>query len=110
MTRSIILLYAALSLLCACAKEAPHLPPSRMAPILVDLHVADAYSSMIRDSLHPNREKNYDSLARWTTQIFARHGVTMQAFNKSMDWYRDHPVELDSLYASVIPMLEKEKK
>lgn len=84
--------------------------PARMAPILADLHVADAYSTLVRDSLHPNREKNYDSLAKWTTQIFARHKVTMQDFNRSMDWYRDHPVELDSLYASVIPILEKEKK
>ena len=84
--------------------------PEKMAPILADLHIADAYSGMLRDSLHRSREKNYDSLALWTTQIFARHGTTTQEFNKSMEWYRDHPTELDTLYAHVIPILERNRK
>ena len=96
--------------LAACSKEAPHLPPERMAPILADLQVADAYSSLVRDSTHSNTEKNYDSLAVWTAGIFTRHGVTMEEFNASMNWYRDHPVELDTLFANVIPLLEKQRK
>jgi hypothetical protein len=105
-----ILFCFVLLLLSACKKDAPPMTPSRMAPILADLHVADAYSSLVRDSLHPNAEKNYDSLAGWTAQIFKKHGVSLQEFNKSMDWYRDHPVELDSLYAAVIPIIEKSRK
>ena len=84
--------------------------PGQMAPILADLHIADAYSGVLKDSLRQTRAKDYDSLALWMAQIFVRHGVTMQEFNKSMDWYRDHPLELDSLYASVIPILEKNVK
>src|SRR5690349_18629820 len=99
-----------LGCLTACKKEEPHLPPSRMEPILADLHVADAYSTMVRDSLHPNGEKNYDSLAVWTSQILARHKVSLQDFNQSMDWYRDHPVELDSVYARSIQLLEKHNR
>lgn len=110
MRRGFLFSCLALSLLSACRREVPHMSPEKMAPILADLHIADAYSGMLRDSLNRNREKNYDSLARWTSRIFARHGITMQEFNKSMDWYRDRPLELDSLYASVIPILEKNKK
>jgi len=110
MRRSCILFCCLIGLLSACSKEAPHMSPSRMAPILADLHLADAYSILVRDSLHPNAEKNYDSLAGWTAQIFKKHSVSLQEFNKSMDWYRNHPVELDSLYASVIPILEKTRK
>ena len=109
MRRSIIFC-SVLFLVSACKKDEPHMSPSRMAPILADLHIADAYSNLVRDSLHPNAEKNYDSLAKWTAQIFKKHGTSKQDFNKSMDWYRDHPVELDSLYAAVIPVIEKARK
>jgi hypothetical protein len=110
MRRVLLVSGFALSLFCSCKREIPHMPPKQMAPILADLHIADAYSGLLKDSLGLSRAKDYDSLARWTAQIFARHGVTMQEFSKSMDWYRDRPVELDSLYASVIPILEKTKK
>lgn len=110
MIRRIILACGLLSLLAACDKSEPHMPPQRMAPIIADLHLADAWSTMVRDSLYPTADKNYDSLAKWTAEIFARHGVTKDEFNRSMDWYRDHPVELDTMYAHIIPMLEKQKK
>ena len=72
------------------------MPPERMGPLIADLHLADAWSSLVRDSLNPGADKNYDSLARWTAEIFKRHGVTREEFSQSMDWYRDHPVQLDA--------------
>ena len=105
MKHCIVLLCCAMYILVGCKQDAAHMPQSRMAPILADLHLADAYSSLVRDSLHPNAEKNYDSLAKWTTQIFAKYGVTRQSFNQSMDWYRDRPADLDSLLAATIPLL-----
>ena len=110
MRRRSILFACLICLLSGCAKNEPHMSPSRMAPILADLHVADAYSSIVRDSLHPNGEKNYDSLAGWTAEIFRKHSISREDFNKSMDWYRNHPVELDSLYAAVVPLIEKDRK
>jgi len=86
-----------------------HLSPTVMAPVLAELHIADAYSGLLKDTLHHSGEKNTDSLAQWSARIFARHHISMSEFNQSMDWYRDHPQELDSLFASVIPILEKEK-
>ena len=87
-----------------------HLPPEELAPILADLHLADAYSGIIRDTLRPAVGKNYDSLAVWTRSILGRYHVTQQEFSQSMDWYRDRPLELDSLYAQVIPILEQSRK
>lgn len=98
-----------LLLLSSCKKPSEHLPPGTMAPILAELHVADAYSTLLHDSTGKNALKNYDSLAVWTSGIFARHHITMEGFNKSMDWYRDRPQELDSLFAQVLPILEKMK-
>ena len=109
MRRSIVV-FGILCLLAACKKEeVAHLPPERMIPILTDLHLADVYSNMVRDTLHPNGEKNYDSLAIWTKQIFGKYKITQKEFVKSLDWYRDRPVELDSLFAAVLPELEKAK-
>ncbi|MBS1643937.1 MAG: DUF4296 domain-containing protein [Bacteroidetes bacterium] len=90
-------------------KTTAHLPPEQMVPILADLFIADAYSATLQDSLHKNELKNYDSLAKWTEHILARHQLTMTSFNQSMDWYRDRPNELDSLFARMIPFLDSMK-
>lgn len=87
-----------------------HLSPEELAPVLADLHMADAYSGMLRDSSHPVIGKNYDSLAVWTKSILAKYHIGQKEFNQSMDWYRDRPLELDSLYAKVIPILNQNKK
>lgn len=94
----------------ACKRgQLGHLPPEEMAPILADLHLADAYSGILHDSTRAVVGKNYDSLAVWTTAILAKHHITQKEFNQSMDWYRDRPVELDSLYMKVIPLLDKQR-
>src|ERR1044071_5446134 len=94
----------------SCRREDSHLSSKQLAPILADLHIADVYSGMVKDDAHPNGGKNYDSLAVWTKSILARYKVTQQEFNQSMDWYRDRPLELDSLYANVLPILGRNRK
>src|ERR1043165_6061183 len=83
----------------SCRHETSHLSPGELAPVLADLHIADVYSGMINDATHSRLGKNYDSLAVWTKSILARYHITQKEFNQSMDWYRDRPLELDSLYA-----------
>jgi hypothetical protein len=106
----VVVLFFTVLLIAACKRESPHLSPEKMVPILADLHLADAYSGIIRDTLKPNLGKNYDSLAVWTKSILAAHKVSEKEFNQAMDWYRDRPEVLDSLYAKVIPFLERNKK
>jgi len=94
---------------CKRAQLGGHLSPEEMAPILADLHMADAYSGILHDSTRAVVGKNYDSLAVWTKAILAKHHITQKEFNQSMDWYRDRPVELDTLYMRVIPILNKQR-
>ena len=107
----VLVLFFTIIFISACKRvEHAHLPPEKIAPILADLHLADAYSGIIRDTLTPSLGKNYDSLAVWTRAILAKHHTTEKEFNQSMDWYRDRPEVLDSLYAKVIPILEHNRK
>ncbi len=111
MSKGRVIIIIALALLAACKKQTrAHMPQAQMVLILADLHLADAYSGMIRDTAKPTLGKNYDSLALWTRSILAKHHCTQQDFSSSMDWYRDHPDELDSLYARIVPILEYSKK
>lgn len=106
----VVVLFFIVIIWSACRREAPHLPPEQMAPILADLHLADAYSGIIRDTTKPAIGKNLDSLAVWTKTILAKYKLSQQEFNQSMDWYRDRPEDLDSLYAKVIPILDRNRK
>jgi hypothetical protein len=108
--RLLAVLFFSMLLGAACKRgQLSHLSPEEMAPILADLHMADAYSSILHDSTRAVVGKNYDSLAVWTKSILAKHHITQKEFNESMDWYRDRPVELDSLYMRVIPILDKQR-
>lgn len=81
------------------------LSPEEMAPILKDIHLAEAWLIEARD----RREK--DSLARfYYAQIFALHRVDSAVFGQSLDAYFTDPHALDSLYRDVIQLLEAERK
>jgi hypothetical protein len=81
--------------------EAP-MPAAKMRQIFMDLHVAEAYSSMLDDSLHVSRNKNIDSLAVFYTDVFAHHNVTREQFMNGVDWYRRHPEAMDTFYKGLI--------
>jgi hypothetical protein len=93
-------------------KEEAHLPPAKMQQILYDIHLAEAYSTMaLRDSTHRRSERNIDSLALYYATIFRHHKLSAAEFNRSLDWYKQHPEELDSIYTKMIPdMLKLETK
>ena len=104
----------ALLLASACTQQnagfAPgHIPPQKMEQILYDMQVADVYSSsVIKDSVHRFGEKNPDSLAKYYKGIFKHHGTTYEEFNKSIAWYKENPVELDSVYTRVLNKVSAE--
>jgi hypothetical protein len=84
-----------------------HIGPAKMGRILTDIHFAEAYSSMVKDSLHKGNAKNIDSLAHFYKSIFAHYNISQQQFDESMEWYRQHPEELDTAYAHVMTDLNK---
>lgn len=93
-------------LLASCRQNRPRLSQSEMIPVVMDLHLADAYSTQVRDTSKPGYEKNYDSLSVWTLRILAQNKVSKEDFNASMDWYRDHPDQLKLLYEAAAERLE----
>lgn len=99
-----LLLLSAIVLLISCKdkKEESHLSSEKMQEILIDIHYAEAYSTMVNDSLHQIKHKNRDSLAVFYADILNHHNVTPETFKKSMLWYENHPGELELLYAYVL--------
>ena len=49
--------------------------------------------------------KNLDSLSAYYKDIFAHYHVTQAQFTESMDWYKNHPDDLDTMYNEMIPMV-----
>lgn len=96
-----------LSSLSACKDDKKDiLPRHKMQAILLDINVAEVYCTMTADSTHQKGFKNADSLARFYTEIFAHHHITKDAFDRSMAWYKAHPVEMDSLAANMMTTVE----
>ncbi|WP_276131817.1 DUF4296 domain-containing protein [Polluticoccus soli] len=83
-------------------KDEPPLPPAKMKQIFLDLHLAEAYSSMLDDTLHQSRNKDIDSLAVFYTDVFAHHNVTREQFVEGVNWYKQHPEVMDTFYKSLI--------
>ncbi len=78
-----------------------------MEQILLDINLAEAYSTMVRDSLHKLGNKNPDSLAKYYKDIFNHHNVTREQFEKSLYWYKAHPDDLDTLVNNILPVVTK---
>lgn len=106
--KHITVLLLSVILLAACeAKNTAPVPREKMKEILLDIHMAEAYSLMVTDSLHFLREKNKDSLAVFYNDVLKHHGLSKDKFLKVLDWYRRHPEELDSVYAAMLPELNR---
>lgn len=85
-----------------------HLPAKKMQAVLTDLHLAESYSMVLKNnSLSQPTTKNLDSLAVYYASIFKHHDITNEQFNSSLEWYKDHPQDLDSIYASMLPEFSK---
>lgn len=82
-----------------------------MKNILLDIHLAEAYSSIIvRDSVHKARyNKEIDSLSLFYKQILSRNKVAPEAFEQALQWYALHPDKMDSVYTRLTPVLDSMK-
>jgi len=78
-----------------------------MEKVLLDVQLAEVYSTMAsKDSTQLQGLKNNDSLAVYYKEIFTHHHIDANQFMTSLDWYRAHPEELDSVYRAVLNRLE----
>lgn len=104
MVRLCVVLFCSLVVVCSCQSSNKHqLSATKMQAILDDLHVAEAYSVIInQDSARRDTERNVDSLRKYYQIIFKHHHITFKEFDESLTWYKNHPHELDSMYAKII--------
>ena len=80
------------------------MPPAKMQQVLYDLHLAEAYSTMARkDSTVRRNAKDMDSLGVYYVTIFKHHQLSADQFQESLQWYKEHPEQLDSIYSKMIP-------
>jgi len=106
------MIIALASFLWASCKNNPdttgdHLPPKLMQKVLMDVSLAEAYSATVKDSLHKGGSKNIDSLTVYYRDIFAHYHISEDQFKESLDWYKSHPAEMDTMYNSLMPVINK---
>jgi hypothetical protein len=89
-------------------KKEDHLPRELMQKALLDVNIAEAYSTLVKDSTYNKTVgKNFDSLAVYYKSILAHHKISAEAFSNSLNWYKQNPDEMDSIYVKMIPVAEK---
>ena len=87
-----------------------HLPPKVMQQVLMDVNLAESYSTIVKDSVHRKGAKNFDSLSVYYKAILDHYKITEEQFSESYNWYRDHPEKLDTAYAGILPIIIREQK
>lgn len=85
-------------------KQTEVLPMAQMEQILYDINLAEAYSTVARHEQNLGGAKDLDTLSSFYKAIFEHHHITLQQYEQSMQWYKTHPVQLDSLYSHVSAM------
>ncbi|RYD55831.1 MAG: DUF4296 domain-containing protein [Sphingobacteriales bacterium] len=103
--RNLLLALPFLLLACQQRQEESPMPKDKMEQLVVDLHMAEVYSSIGRDSTYSVSAKKMDSLAVYYNDVLRHHNITQDQFNEIVNWYKVNPQELDSVYAKVIPRL-----
>lgn len=98
-----------LAMLFACSKSEVKiptnvLPQKKMHEVLVDVHIAQAASSM--NAL--NDTVSY-SLADYMPALLRLHKISRAQFDTSMNFYAANPELLDNIYKEVIDELNKKQ-
>lgn len=85
----------------------------KMSALLIDIHFAEAYSGILSKDSNAKplslTGKNIDSLAVYYQAVFSKHKIQLAQWEKALTWYTQHPQELDSVYARILPILDSLK-
>ena len=97
-----------LLLLTACQKnKLPEgvLDEQRMINVLADISVVDGYMStlMYTDTLRIEGRSYYAT-------VYKNHNISREIFDKSLKYYSNQPVLLDSMYSKVTRKLEAKER
>lgn len=98
---------------CSSQPKVNVLSPAKLEPVILDLQLAEAYANgtnVTRDAHAVSSQ--HDSFALYRLRILNKHGISEQEYTRSMEWYSEHPDQLDSMYTHVLTKLNllKEQK
>jgi hypothetical protein len=104
-----VLRFLSLALLCFASckapKEKPPVPFQEMKALMLDIHLAETYSQGLGDTTGNKFDKNYDSLPVFYASVLKHHNLSFEEFNEALEWYRERPMQMDSLYAGILDQL-----
>jgi hypothetical protein len=103
-TCMLILVFFACSNPQAPEGETDILDKDKMAEMLTDLQLVE---SVIRISA-AEQETNVDSID-YNTAVFERHNISREQFERSMEYYTQHPDQLEEIYDQVIVKLSEKQ-
>lgn len=84
------------------------LQPNRMQAVLWDVLQANAYvTEFIRKDSALNIEQEQVKLQQ---RVFSKHKVSRTEFDKSYNWYVQHPVQMQSMLDTMIARAGRDKK
>jgi Domain of unknown function (DUF4296) len=88
---------------CNCKPKPQLIPMRKMALVLAQMHIADAYSGIVynADSNKNTLRKNTDSLKKYYNIINAKNNINEKDFMFSLNYYNNDYKKIDSLYALV---------
>ena len=74
--------------------------------LLKDIHLAEAKFELHKTKGMKNAK---NELAHSYSTIFKTHGVTENDFDKTIDYYAQHPEQLEKIYTHVLEQLTKDR-
>lgn len=112
-TATLLALFAGFASSCKNEKPQPPVPEKTMESVLVDIQLAETYSVVMpfeieRSSL-TRFDKNTDSLYLYYSTILNHYGLSYDEFKGAMDWYKDHPDNMDTLLNGAIETFNRQK-
>jgi hypothetical protein len=93
----------------SCSKKSVEVPKNiltkeELVPILVDIHLAQAFIGMNQFS-----DSSKFNLQDYSSYIYKSHHMTKEKYENSMAFYTLHPELLDEIYQEVINELSKKQ-
>lgn len=77
----------------------------KMAQIVADIHLVEAG---VR-ATYPDRIEGDTKLQLYYQEIFEKYGITKSSFERSLEYYQNHPEELNKMYEEVVNLLNRHK-
>jgi hypothetical protein len=90
---------------CSKGDSGFHVPPKVMQKMLLDMNISEAYSLIVKDGAQRLPGKNMDSLAAYYKDILEHYHITAGQFSENLDWYKNHPEVIDTIYTNITPII-----